>query len=627
MEKKGACMKLRHKSQMLIIVSTVALAVLFSLIALPLSRSNSLNVLTEQGRMAADMILLSVSHATGESNPHHRMAHIKGLAGIPDLKQAHVIASKTVVKQMGIDTTGRDPVTAEEMQVISTGTAYENMTYSINGVRFHNTIPYIASARGVTNCLGCHDAGEGDVLGAVSLEIDATGQFYTAITYIAGAVLLFGLFGLIITLILRHLLKPVELTTAELKQVVALAEGGNFSNRITKYSDDEIGDIAERTNHFLDTLENSIGSIASDVDTLLSHHKFTEADNLLNTTVSVVNTMAMVSRFKQVIENDRTLEDVYLRFQILLEEQFKFKRYSFYEAAGLNRALNLIFKGGVPQEDSLWCNREITSNCDFCRASRTAHLCSSVGELSICHSFAGNSFDQQERLYHICLPIMLSGSVGGILQLVFSAEERSMVESDLPVLEAFMHEAAPVIESKRLMKSLKESSMRDPLTNLYNRRFLEEYVGTLTSGISRRKSQIGVVMCDIDHFKHVNDTYGHEVGDDVLKGACEIMMQTVRGSDIVVRLGGEEFLVLLIDSSEEGALMVSERIRAQLEEHQFKTAQGAINKTMSLGVTLFPSDSDDFWECVKRSDVALYQAKRTGRNQVIRYVEGMQSDD
>ena len=113
----------------------------------------------------------------------------------------------------------------------------------------------------------------------------------------------------------------------------------------------------------------------------------------------------------------------------------------------------------------------------------------------------------------------------------------------------------------------------------------------------------------------------------MLKGACEIMMQTVRGSDIVVRLGGEEFLVLLIDSSEEGALMVSERIRAQLEEHQFKTAQGAINKTMSLGVTLFPSDSDDFWECVKRSDVALYQAKRTGRNQVIRYVEGMQSDD
>jgi len=618
-------MKLRHKSQMLIIVSTIVVSVIFTVVSLLSYRSYTLETLTEEGRMAAEMIRLTVTHEMGEGNPEHKLPYVMGLIGIPDLKHAHIIPSKKVIAQMGIDTSTRDPVSDAEMQVVETGQEFKEVLFN-DDIRFHYTIPYVATARGETNCLMCHDAVEGEVLGAVSLEIDVTKQFYTAIWNTVGIVCLFILFAFVLALSLRRLLRPVELTTSELIHAVTLAESGDFSSRITKYSDDEIGDIADRTNHLMDTLENSIGSIASDVDTLLSHHQFTEHANLLNTTVSVVNTMAMVSRFKQVIENDRTLEDVYSRFQGLLKNHFAYQRYSFYEVSDGDNGLNLIFNAGLPEEESLWCANKITGNCDFCRASRTAQTISSIDEMNICPSFAGNGFEQPEQLYHICLPVVLSGSVGCILQLVFSEQEKAGIGSDLPVLEAFMHEAAPVIESRRLMKSLKDASMRDPMTNLYNRRFLEEYVDTLTSGINRRKSQIGVVMCDIDHFKHVNDTYGHEVGDDVLKGTCGIMVHTVRGSDIVIRYGGEEFLILLVDSTEEGAMMVSERIRTQLEAHQFKTSQGTIAKTMSLGVSMFPEDHENFWECAKRADVALYQAKETGRNQVIRYTRGMRSE-
>jgi len=619
--------KLRKKSQLLVMVSVIAVTVVFSAISLLTYRLYHLAALEEQGRMAAEMVRLAVTHEMSEGHPEHKNPYIESLVGQTSLKHAQIIPSQQVIEQMGIDISGRDAVRDLDLNVISTGVEAQELIYSDEGIRFHFTIPYVASARGKTNCLNCHDTVEGAVLGAVSLEIDVTSQFYRAIMNTVLVVLLFLLFGLTLAYFLRRLLKPIELTTDELNHVVSRAEKGDFSNRMAKHSNDEIGDIADRTNHFMNTLENSIGSIANDVDTLMSHHKFTERDNLLNTTVSVVNTMAMVSSFKQVIETDRTLEDVYVRFQALLEEQFNFERYSFYELDEATQGLTPVFTSGLPDERALWCSKDILSQCEYCRASRTAHMVSSFGEVKICPSFAGNPAGSDETLYHVCLPVTLSGAVGGVLQLVLNEDNRKSIEADLPVLQAFVNEAAPVIESKRLMKSLKDASMRDPMTGLYNRRFLEEYIDTLISSIHRRKSQVAVVMCDLDHFKQVNDTYGHEVGDDVIKGSSTIMTNTVRSSDIVIRYGGEEFLILLIDSTEEGALMVAERIRTQLEAHPFKVSQGSICKTMSLGVSMFPPDNDDFWECTKYADVALYQAKETGRNQVVRYAEGMNANE
>jgi len=474
------------------------------------------------------------------------------------------------------------------------------------------------------NCLTCHVGKEGDVLGVVSLEMDVTKQFYEAIRDTVGISLLFLLFAGGLALVLRRFLNPIEHATEELNHTVSLAEEGDFSGRMIKRSSDEIGDIAERTNRFMEVLDNSIGSITKDLDTLTGHRQVAERENLLNTTVSVVHTMAMVAQFKQVIENDRTLEDVYSRFQQLLEKQLHFSRYSFYEVSNSRNRLHAVFTGGLPDDVELWCKKEVILNCDFCRAKRTAMITNSFDAENICPSFSGCSVE--DGLYHLCLPMMLSGSVGGILQVVYTEGEKKMVMSELPILQSFMDEAAPVIETKRLMASLRESSLRDPMTNLYNRRFLEEHLETVTSGVLRRNSRIGILMCDLDHFKHVNDTYGHDVGDDVLKGSCAVMKKTLREADLLIRFGGEEFLALLIDADGEGAMISAERIRKAMEEHEFKTPQVPLTKTMSLGLAIYPDDSDDFWECAKLADIALYQAKDTGRNQVIRYTEGMSGE-
>ncbi|MDP1957614.1 MAG: GGDEF domain-containing protein, partial [Rhodocyclaceae bacterium] len=186
-----------------------------------------------------------------------------------------------------------------------------------------------------------------------------------------------------------------------------------------------------------------------------------------------------------------------------------------------------------------------------------------------------------------------------------------------------LREAGPVLEAKRLMEHLRENSLRDAMTGLYNRRFLEEYIGTLVSGTQRRKSSIAVLMLDLDFFKQVNDTHGHEVGDKVLKTLADVLLRNVRSSDIAVRYGGEEFLLALMDTGAEGAMKVAEKIRAEVAATKVPVAGGMLQKTISIGVAEFPGDSDTFWQIVKFADVALYAAKAGGRNRVVRFTPEM----
>ena len=157
----------------------------------------------------------------------------------------------------------------------------------------------------------------------------------------------------------------------------------------------------------------------------------------------------------------------------------------------------------------------------------------------------------------------------------------------------------------------------------YNRRFLEDYVGALVSSSQRRKASFSALMLDLDFFKQVNDTHGHEAGDKVIKTLADLLARSVRGSDFAVRYGGEEFLVVLVDTGIEPALKVAEKIRAEVEATKIPLPTGILQKTISIGVAEFPTDADTFWQVVKFADVALYKAKAGGRNRVVRFLPEM----
>jgi len=165
------------------------------------------------------------------------------------------------------------------------------------------------------------------------------------------------------------------------------------------------------------------------------------------------------------------------------------------------------------------------------------------------------------------------------------------------------------------------------MTGLHNRRFLEEYAETLVASVQRRQSQMAILMLDLDYFKMVNDTYGHDAGDTVLKAIAKVLAQSVRTSDTVIRYGGEEFLIIMQDTSGDSADQTAGKIRLAVESLKIQLAGTVLQKTISIGIAEFPKDSETFWQTVKYADVALYRAKESGRNRVVRFTPDMWVDD
>ncbi|MFE8070618.1 GGDEF domain-containing protein [Marinobacteraceae bacterium S3BR75-40.1] len=162
---------------------------------------------------------------------------------------------------------------------------------------------------------------------------------------------------------------------------------------------------------------------------------------------------------------------------------------------------------------------------------------------------------------------------------------------------------------------LHHNATTDPLTGLLNRRAMESQLQVEHARSSRHQEKYALIMSDLDHFKRVNDTHGHGVGDEVLKELSARMEHSVRLEDAVARWGGEEFLILLRDSTEENAHFVAEKIRKAVAETAFQTSIGRLPITISLGVALYDHD-ENYAVVIERADEALYVAKANGRNQV-----------
>ena len=162
-----------------------------------------------------------------------------------------------------------------------------------------------------------------------------------------------------------------------------------------------------------------------------------------------------------------------------------------------------------------------------------------------------------------------------------------------------------------------EQAITDPLTSLYNRRYMESHLETLVREALRSGRNLSVLVADIDYFKHVNDTYGHDAGDGVLREFANRMRRNTRGIDLPCRLGGEEFVVIMPDTELGRAYQIGERLRACIAAEPFSINQElAIRVTTSVGLATLENGDDTPQTLFKRADQALYSAKRSGRNRV-----------
>lgn len=401
--------------------------------------------------------------------------------------------------------------------------------------------------------------------------------FYSSVGVLVIATILLIIFTISIS---KSIANPVKSIT---EQIRSLGSGKvDLTKKIEIRSKDEIGILSEDFNYLMEEIHD-------------------------------------LTTFKKVIEEDDSLEDVYSRLGKIFSDYFQMDEFVIYEVSNSQNKMKAVYPLMIGDRD-LFCNEEILHNCELCKVKKTGHTISSETYPDICRQFRPD-IDK----IHVCIPMVIGGKIGGLVQFLFDKEKFRFQGQNTRLfkIEQYIKESLSVIEAKRLTNTLRESALKDALTGLYNRRFLQEYTETLVAGVLRREKNVGLIMCDLDFFKQVNDVYGHNVGDAVLKETSDIIKKCVRNSDLVIRFGGEEFLVLMLDINPGETEKTAEKIRETIEATKIKVSDGTIKKTISLGVSEFPADAESFWQAIKFADVALYKAKETGRNRVVRFTEEM----
>jgi len=191
-------------------------------------------------------------------------------------------------------------------------------------------------------------------------------------------------------------------------------------------------------------------------------------------------------------------------------------------------------------------------------------------------------------------------------------------EIQLQLAKIMADTIALALANLKLRMSLLHQSIRDPLTGLFNRRYLEETLEREVHRATRLQRSVALIMLDIDHFKRFNDTFGHEAGDALLRELGSFLMQEIRGGDFACRYGGEEFVLILPEISPEHVLSSAERMREKVKELNVQYSGGVLeNITLSLGVALFPMHGTSGKTILRAADGALYEAKHKGRDQVV----------
>ncbi|MBT2294316.1 GGDEF domain-containing protein [Pseudomonas fluorescens] len=199
-------------------------------------------------------------------------------------------------------------------------------------------------------------------------------------------------------------------------------------------------------------------------------------------------------------------------------------------------------------------------------------------------------------------------------ELVFRRNQR-FTETEQADLESVLSTLLFPLRNALLYRAATQSALRDPLTGTGNRIAMDQTLVREIDMAKRHLQPLSLLMLDIDHFKRVNDSHGHGIGDEVLKGVAEAIKNQLRNVDMVFRFGGEEFLILLSNTSRDAAAMVGERLRHAAQAHDYFAAGTRIELTVSLGcATLLPGESVE--SLLRRADNALYVAKREGRNRL-----------
>lgn len=311
----------------------------------------------------------------------------------------------------------------------------------------------------------------------------------------------------------------------------------------------------------------------------------------------------------------QTVDEAYVEVSVAAEQLFAKWSGALYVMRASKTTVETVADWGNP------CQRERVFPPDDCWALRRGQpqLFRSGQKATTCRHI-----DPADVTESLCVPLMAQGEALGIINLQRTRTQDSgeMVlafseEAERRLATVFAEQVGLALGNLKLRETLKNQSICDSLTGLFNRRYMEESLEREFSRAARKKSTVAIIMLDIDHFKRFNDTFGHQAGDAILRALGDLLKRYTRGQDIACRFGGEEFALVLAEANLSGAIQRAEILRQQVKDLAVEyngQVLGAI--TASMGVAIYPEHGSTTGEVLRAADQALYRAKRDGRDRV-----------
>ena len=528
-----------------------------------------------------------------------------------NVKELWLVRSENVIKQYGPgfnNETIRDTIDEE---VLSTGKMVTKTMEHANEIIMRVSIPYNANTHPVgISCIKCHDVAPGETLGAISMEFNITEMRNTGMFTIIKILAINILFIIIVLFLINHYVTPYMKLFSNMQDGITKAYSGDFSHEFESSVKGDAKNIVTQLNTLFRKMQDTFGDIKYNLATFIPQGCVSSADPLYEAKM-IIGELSDIYKFKKTIELDSSKEIVYTRIMDILKNKYKLGSFAFYEVdtrSGLRKLVNA-------EDGFSICHENVNDNAFLCRAQRTKTDVISTEFVNLCQHCASNG------MFYICIPFTINEDNSIVISITAHKEsEINQINTKVPSIKNYLEAAKPVIESRILMAKLRDTSLRDGMTGLYNRRFLEEFIDQVMNQAQRENETYSVMMLDVDFFKMVNDTYGHDAGDKVIVEISKVLKENVRSADLAIRYGGEEFVVLLHNATDEGTMAVAQKIHSVFANIIFNVGAGeTIKKTMSIGISKFPTDGDSIWKCIKFADTALYVAKTTGRNKIVVY--------
>ena len=597
----------------LIIFSMVVLltSIIVVLVAIG-SRQIGYDGVKKKAYLTADIVKNSLTSHMVNGNMSQRDVFLDSIGQLKNVQSLWLVRAKSVSEQFGnSNLANENPKDDVDLEVLKSGVEKIVIEESLYTANLRITIPYTASSLDKPNCLNCHNAKEGEVLGAISLSFDISedrGSNVMVLIYIIGTI---SIFLIVFLIFMRKKITPYTNSFDSLSDVLKKVHEGDYSIRANPGVLKEDKEVSNWLNELIEKLETVLTGIEKNLTSFVHNRTSNVNHDKLITAKEIIEDISEIYHYKKTIENDLSIDDIYHRLILVLKDKLEIDCFIIFETDLIKDERKTIYT----TNGAIACCDLKQNIKELCRAERINSIVASENFPEICR-VAKCKADEN----YICIPFYVNEQKNIAIHIVSkSKDDLNSLKYKIGIIKKYLEETKPILESKILMEALKEKNLTDSLTGLYNRKYLDEIVEKQLALDVKNGSIYAIMFLDIDYFKMVNDTYGHDIGDDILRKLAITMKKSIGANETLVRYGGEEFLILMKNATQESTKKLADKINADFSKIIFNYGGDSFSKTVSIGYSFFPTDTDQFWKCIKYADISLYEAKATGRNKVVKF--------